>query len=216
MVEGMRVVGYVRVSTQEQSDSGAGLEAQRSAIEQECERKGWELVQVYEDAGASGKTTNGRPGLQEALEAVESGQAGGLVVSKLDRLSRSLMDFAGLMERSQRKGWHLVALDLGVDTSSPQGEMVANVMATFAQFERKLIGQRTKDALAVRKAQGVVLGRPRLMESKTRRRILRARSRGDSYAKIADRLNVDGVATAHGGEQWYPSTIRRVVMSPTA
>jgi Resolvase, N terminal domain len=67
--------------------------------------------------------------------------------AKLDRLSRSLLDFASLMEDARREGWALVILDLGIDTTTPSGEMIANVMATFAQFERRLIGQRTKDAL---------------------------------------------------------------------
>jgi len=225
MVEGMRVVGYVRVSSSEQADSGLGLEAQRSAIEQECERKGWELVSVFEDAAASGKSLNGRPALQEALGAVESDAAGGLVVSKLDRLSRSLLDFASLMERSKRNGWHLVALDLALDTSTPSGELMANVLMTFSQFERRLIGQRTKDALAVKKSQGIQLGRPRVMAAKTRRRILRERSRGDSFQKIAAGLNDDGVATAHSpdtgepmvefvhGKRWYPSTVRHVTLA---
>jgi DNA invertase Pin-like site-specific DNA recombinase len=139
----MKVVAYLRVSTAEQADSGAGLEAQRAAIHGEVERRGWMLVEVFEDAGASGKSLNGRPGLGAALEAVESDRAEGLVVAKLDRLSRSLLDFAGLMDRSHRAGWALVALDLGVDTSTPAGEMMSNILATFAQFERKLIGQRT-------------------------------------------------------------------------
>ncbi|MGA2932232.1 MAG: recombinase family protein, partial [Acidimicrobiales bacterium] len=92
------VVGYVRVSTDEQATSGLGLDAQRAAIDDECSRRGWELVEVYEDAGASGKTIVGRPALQEALEAVRSHRAGALVVAKLDRLSRSLLDVAALME----------------------------------------------------------------------------------------------------------------------
>jgi DNA invertase Pin-like site-specific DNA recombinase len=85
------VVGYIRVSTAEQADSGAGLEAQRAAITAEAERRGWQLVHVFEDAGASGKSLSGRQGLQEALQAVEEGQAQALVVAKLDRLSRSLL-----------------------------------------------------------------------------------------------------------------------------
>ena len=82
------------------------------------------------------------------------------MVAKLDRLSRSMTDFTRLMERSWKKGWALVALDLGVDTTTPAGEMIANSVANFSQFERRLIGQRTKDALAVKRAQGVQLGRP--------------------------------------------------------
>lgn len=88
-----------------------------------------------------------------ALEAVEGGQADALCVAKLDRLSRSLLDFAGLMERSRKRGWSLVALDLGVDTSTPSGEMMASVLATFAQFERRLIGERTRAALAEKRAR---------------------------------------------------------------
>ena len=153
----------------------------------------------------------GRPGLDLTLAAVEAGGgADGLVVAKLDRLSRSLLDFAQLMERSQRKRWAMVALDLGVDTSTPAGEMMASVLAVFAQFERRLIGQRTRDALAVKRAEGVQLGRPRTLSMKTRRRIVREREKGATLAAIADRLNAEGVATAQGG-RWHPSTVRKVV-----
>src|SRR4051812_22324091 len=92
----MQAVGYVRVSTSEQADSGLGLQAQRSAIKAEAKRRGWALVGIEEDAGASGKSMAGRAGLEAALALVESGQAEALVVAKLDRLSRSLLDFAAL------------------------------------------------------------------------------------------------------------------------
>ena len=153
-----RVVGYIRVSTEEQADSGLGLEAQRSAIENECLRRGWELAEVYEDAGASGKSLTGRPALQQALAAVRGHDAGALVVAKLDRLSRSLLDFAALMEDARKGEWSLVILDLGVDTTTPSGEMIANVMATFAQFERRLIGERTPRRLGGEEAAGSEAG----------------------------------------------------------
>src|SRR5207249_2688973 len=130
------VVGYARVSTEEQAESGAGLAAQRTIITLACERRGWRLGEIYEDACASGKSLARRPALEAALGAVESETATALVVAKLDRLSRSLLDFAGLMERRRRRGWSLVALDLGVDTTTPNGQLIANVMASFAQFER--------------------------------------------------------------------------------
>src|SRR5690242_12166914 len=94
------VVGYVRVSTDEQAESGLGLAAQRAAIDAETARRGWTLVAVYTDA-ASGKSLAGRSGLADALAAVEAGEAGGIVVAKLDRLSRSLADYANLMARAQ-------------------------------------------------------------------------------------------------------------------
>ena len=208
----MRAIGYVRVSTDEQADSGAGLEAQRRAIRAEVSRRGWHLVELFEDA-ASGKSLSNRPGLQEALRAIEEGRAETLVVAKLDRLSRSLMDFAALMERSRKGGWALVALDLGVDTTTPSGEMMANVLAVFAHFERRLIGQRTRDALAVKRSQGVKLGRPRQVPEPVRRRIRSLRARGLSLEAIASKLNAEGVSTAQGGKCWYPSTVRSLLLA---
>ena len=154
--------GAGAVSTEEQAASGLGLDAQRAAVERYAAAQGWELVEVLADEGTSGKSLEGRVALDQALNRVEGrGRvAQASVVAKLDRLSRSLLDFAALMERSRRNGWQLVALDLGVDTATPSGEMMANVLATFAQFERRLIGQRTRDALAAKKAAGARLGRP--------------------------------------------------------
>jgi DNA invertase Pin-like site-specific DNA recombinase len=138
------------------------------------------------------------------------------VVAKLDRLSRSLMDFAGVMERSRKRGWHLAALDLGVDTSTPSGEMIANVMATFAQFERRLIGARTKEALAVRRSQGVRLGRPPAVPTAVVERVLGLRAQGLSYASIGRELDAAGVPTARGGKRWHPNTVRQLMASQTA
>jgi DNA invertase Pin-like site-specific DNA recombinase len=150
---------YARVSTSEQADSRAGLEAQREAIEREARRRGWTLVETIEDAGYSAKDLP-RPGIQRALQVLERGDAKALVVAKLDRLSRSMIDFTGLMNRASRENWALVALDMAVDTTTPAGEAMANVLATFAQFERRLVGQRTREALAQKKAQGVRLRTP--------------------------------------------------------
>ena len=206
----MRVIGYVRVSTEEQAMSGAGLEAQRAAIAREARRRGWELVETIEDRGYSAKDLR-RPGVQEALRALEAGDAKALVVAKLDRLSRSMLDFASLMATAQKQHWALVALDVAVDTSTPAGEMLVNVLATFSQFERRLIGQRTKEALAAKKAQGVRLGRPPVLPQRVVRRIERERARGNSLQKIADALNAAAVPTAHGGARWHASTVRGVL-----
>lgn len=202
-------VGYIRVSTDEQADSGAGLAAQRTTIEAECARRGWTLVAVFEDAGVSGKSLDGRPELAEALAAVETGQAASLVVAKLDRLSRSVQDAAGLLDRAQRAGWSLVAADLGVDTSTPAGEAMANVMATFGQLERRLIGQRTREALAAKRAAGVRLGRPSILPAAVVERIVTEKAAGSSWSAIARGLDSDQVATAQGG-RWYPATVSKV------
>src|SRR5438552_16337088 len=178
----MRVLGYVRVSTDEQSSSGAGLEAQRQAILAECERRGWQLVDVIEDAGFSAKDLK-RPGVQEALRVLQSGDASALVVAKLDRLSRSMLDFTGVMAKAQKQGWALVALDCAVDTTTPAGEAMANMLATVAQLERRLILQRTREALALKRAEGKRLGRPPTLPSSVVRRSQRRRKWGDSRRK---------------------------------
>jgi len=203
----MQVLGYVRVSTGEQADSRAGLEAQRSAILAECERRGWQLVKIIEDAGYSAKDLK-RPGIRAALEELERKEAQGLVVAKLDRLSRSMLDFTAVMAQAQKQGWALVALDCAVDTTTPAGEAMANVLAVFAQFERRLIGQRTREALAAKRAQGVRLGRRVTMPVEVRERIRQERAGGRTLTAIADGLNASRTPTAQGGRQWYPSTVR--------
>ena len=208
-------VGYVRVSTAEQTESGLGLAAQRRTIEAECDRRGWTLVAVYEDS-ASGKSMAGRGALAEGLEALDRGDAGALVVSKLDRLSRSVGDAAELLNRAQRAGWALVACDLGVDTTTPAGEAMANVMATFAQLERRLIGQRTRDALAIAKASGVRLGRPPVLPDEVRSRIVVAHQAGDGWSTIAAALNDEAIPTARGTGPWLPATVRKIFLTETS
>src|SRR5262245_45398265 len=112
----VRVLAYVRVSSDEQAESRAGLEAQRATIQRECERRGWQIVEVIEDAGFSAKDLK-RPGVRAALEELERGRADALVVAKLDRLSRSMLDFTAVMAKAQKEGWALVALDCAVDTT---------------------------------------------------------------------------------------------------
>jgi DNA invertase Pin-like site-specific DNA recombinase len=148
--------------------------------------------------------------VEQALAAVEAGEAQGLVVAKLDRLRRSVLDCPGLMERARHRGWDLIALDLGLDTSTPSGELIANVLATFAQFERRLIGQRTKDALAVKRAQGVVLGRSREIGEETVRRVRELNEAGLSMAAIARQLNDENVPTPRNG-RWHPPGVKRVL-----
>lgn len=206
------VVGYVRVSTEEQGDAGAGLEVQRQAITAACATRGWRLVEIHQDV-ASGRSLERRTGLAAALAAIAGGEAGGLVVAKLDRLSRSVIDAAQTIEHARREGWNLVALDLGVDFSTAAGEAMAHMTAVFAQLERRLIGERTRAALAVKKAQGVRLGRPPELPLRVRRRIVAMHRGGSGWSAIAEQLNRDRVPTVHGGIRWYPATVRAVVVA---
>ncbi|WP_138758103.1 recombinase family protein [Modestobacter altitudinis] len=204
-------IGYCRVSTGDQVNSGAGLDAQRAALQAEADRRGWNLEFVIED-GLSAKDLN-RPALVAALGRMDRGEADVLMVSKLDRLSRSVKDFGGLLERASRRNWSVLCLDLGVDTTTPVGEFTANVVVSASQYERRLIGQRTKDALAAKKAAGVKLGRPRLLPADLVKRIVEAKEVGGSLAGIARDLTSEGVPTAQGGKRWYASTVAAVLRS---
>jgi DNA invertase Pin-like site-specific DNA recombinase len=213
-MQSLPYIGYLRVSTDEQANSGAGIEAQRAAILAEARRRGWSEadVQWIEDAGYSGKDTR-RPGIRLALEVLKRGEAAGLVVAKMDRLSRSLLDFTQIMSEAQRQGWALVALDCPADPGTPTGEAMASILATFSQLERRLIGQRTREALAVKRREGVRLGRPRSLSPQVAARVVREREAGRSLRAIAAVLNVEGVPTAQGGARWHASTVRAVLAS---
>ncbi|HVX69868.1 MAG TPA: recombinase family protein [Mycobacteriales bacterium] len=205
----MNVLGYVRCSTAEQGRSGLGLDAQRQAIEDACARNGWTLVEVVEDV-ASGKSMR-REGLTRALAALDGGAVDGLVTAKLDRLSRSVLDFATLVCRAQQQTWNLVVLDLGLDLSTPQGRFTAHVLCAMAELERELIGQRTRDALAMAKQRGVRLGRPSRVSAEVAVRIREERAAGRTLAAIASALNDDAVSPPSGGQAWYPAGIARVL-----
>jgi DNA invertase Pin-like site-specific DNA recombinase len=206
--DGITVVGYVRVSTEEQGISGAGLEAQRSAIESECQRRSWRLAHIFEDV-ASGKSLS-RPGLAQAQALIAEGEAHALVVAKLDRLSRSVHDFSGLLLRAEREGWGLRILDPDVDTVSPTGTLLAHVTSAVAEWERRIIGQRTKAALEVKRSQGVRLGRPPLVSEQLQRRIRHAHRRGRSWSEIARSLERSGVPTPTGRGRWFPNSVRQI------
>lgn len=203
------VVGYARVSTEEQGASRAGLEAQRKAINAECQRRRWDLLCIHEDV-LSARTMR-RPGLQTALEQCRSCTASGIVVAKLDRLSRSLVDFAALLDEAQHHGYNVVALDLGVDLSTPSGEFLANVMAAAAQWERRIIGQRTRDALAIRQSQGIRLGRPPLPLDGLAVHVDSLRRKGMTLEHIAVTLNENNVPTLGRSTRWTTSTVDRLL-----
>jgi DNA invertase Pin-like site-specific DNA recombinase len=213
----LTAAAYIRVSTDEQAASGAGLEAQRSTITAEAERRGWTITGWYADEGVSGsKAAIDRAAAGDALRAVRSGEAAALIVAKLDRLGRSVYDLAGLMQMSEREGWQLTACDGTVDTSTPQGRFHTHIMAGVAELERGLIGQRTKDALAARRAAGVRLGRPSVLDRSVVERIVGERDAGASLRAIAEGLTANGVQTARGGGRWSTSSIQAILAGQDA
>lgn len=204
----MRAIGYCRVSTAEQGDSKAGLESQESTIRAEVTHRGWDLVEIRQDV-ASGKSMRKRDELGRTLRDLRDGHADALVVAKLDRLSRSVLDFAGIMETAKAEGWSVVVLDLAVDTTTTNGELIANIMIALAQWERRLIGDRTRAALVAVRARGTKLGRHSGIDEETVRLIRVLRGTGKSWQGIADALAAEGVPTGQGG-RWHGATVRKI------
>ena len=203
----LAVIGYVRVSTNKQD---IGPEVQITALRAVANRNGWNL-DIRRENAASAKSLRNRPVLAQALADLKAGKADALAVSKLDRLSRSVADFAGLLETATRQQWALVCLDLGIDTSTITGAAMANVTCVFAEMERKKIAERTRDGMAKIKATtGKHMGRRSALPQSTVDRIRREREAGLSLARIATLLNDEGVPTATG-RTWHASTVRQVL-----
>jgi DNA invertase Pin-like site-specific DNA recombinase len=207
-----RAIAYARVSTSEQVESGAGLNDQRQKLAAEITHRGWELVELMEDQGESGKDLD-RPQIRRALDMIAAGDADALVVTKLDRLTRSVLDFAELAEWADRLGVRLVILDLGIDTGTTTGRLVAGIMAQVAQWERSMIALRTRDAAAGRRDKGEIMGRASVRSSKKTHpgladRIKALRVAGSTWQVIADTLNAEHVPTVRGGSEWRVSSVQ--------
>ncbi len=202
-----KMYGYTRVSTAEQAEGGLGLAAQRAAIDAAAIQRGWEMT-YHTDAGVSGKSVG--PELTTVLRLLGKGHGDGLVVAKLDRLSRSIINAANIIEAAQKQGWALVVLDLGVDLTTAAGRMVAMNLVNFAQYERELISERTTAALAAKRARGERLGRERLATPGVVRRIVADRNAGLSFARIAAALEAEGIPSPTGRPNWQASTVRRI------
>ena len=151
----MNVVGYVRVSTQDQARSGLGLEAQRAAIIAWAASRGLEVT-LYEDAGITGTSMEKRPALEQAMCAAKKDAV--LVAYSLSRFARSTRDMLIIAERLKKQGADLVSLTESIDTTTATGRLVFTLLSALSQFERDLTSDRTKAALAALKARGVKLG----------------------------------------------------------
>lgn len=213
----MRVVGYTRVSKEEQATSGVSLAVQEQKVRAYAELYDLELVEVVEDAGYSAKTL-ARPGIGRALEMLRTGTAEGLVVAKLDRLTRSVADMATLIadyfgDRAPC-GAALLSVADQVDTRTAAGRLVLNILASVSQWEREAIAERTRAALQYKKEQGVRLGRPPLGpeadNAATVARINEMRQRELTLTEMAERLEAEGHRTKRGG-RWAPETVRKII-----
>ncbi|WP_460691965.1 recombinase family protein [Neomicrococcus lactis] len=204
---------YARVSTEEQASNGASLEAQVMVLSHLAQIRGWNVVIMSEQASGKSMSRTARPILNEALDMLSVGEADYLLAVRIDRISRSVEDFAGLMGRSRRESWAMVLSEMDLDTTTSQGEFMANVQVSVAQYERRLIGDRTREGLAQRKREGVKLGRRTELTTAVVQRIKTERRAGATLTAIAHGLTEDGIPTAQGGVRWYPATVKKILES---
>lgn len=224
----LRVAAYLRVSTEEQADSGLGMEAQRKNVQDMATRKGWAEVTHYRDEGVSGtKDVAKRPELAKLLAAVRAGEVDVVVVSSLDRLARNTLLVLDLVnEIATRCGVAFVSVKEAdiIDSTTPQGLLALTIFAALAQFERDQIAQRTKDAMAARgrrdgeRGGRLPYGYLRTAESiavdpycgEVVRRIYGMRRRGLSLRAIAAQLEQEGIPSPVGGP-WLFTAIRSIL-----
>jgi DNA invertase Pin-like site-specific DNA recombinase len=164
---------------------------------------------------AACERADNRPVLRDVLDVLRRHEADAVVVAKLDRLSRSVVGAGRLLEEARKGGFNIVALDLGLDLSTPTGELVANVLAAVAQWERRMIGQRTSEALQVKIEGGWASPAWELKVPRpVRRRIVKMAAAGISQRAIANKLNAEGVPAV--GESWHRGTVIRVLRQAAA
>jgi len=218
----LRVAGYARVSTEEQGQQGVSLSAQRERIEGYCTARNWHLLRIYTDV-ASGKDMK-RPGLQQLLEEAKRGAFEVVVFTKLDRLSRRVLDWGRLQEEMRQVEVGLVSIGEGLDDTTPMGRAMANIVATFAQLEREVIGERTAAALRYKREHLHVYGHtpygfkrkgdqllPNASELAVIEEIFTRRAAGASLREIAGALAEKRVLSPAGRAEWSAEGIRKIL-----
>ena len=220
----MKAVGYIRVSTDEQVQEGVSLDNQRKRIEAFCVAKDWEMVDVYEDAGKSGKDLK-RAGIQQLISDAKAGKFGIVVIYKLDRLTRSVKDLGYLIELFDKHEIAFSSVSDNFDTTTANGRLVLNILGSVAQWERDIIAERTKEALAHKRElgqktggdvpfgydvaeDGTLVENPK--EQKVAHHVRQLRDEGMSYNAIAKALNSKGYTTKRGCS-WTHKQVKRVL-----
>jgi DNA invertase Pin-like site-specific DNA recombinase len=201
---GKRVIGYLTVPADLGShEASASSEAIRAA----CVRGGWNLTELVRDR-ENGRILE-RPGLRYALERIAGDKANALVISELQRLSRSIVDLGALMAWFRDAEATLIALDLRIDTSTREGYQVASTLIALSDWEHERIASRTRTGLAELRALGQPTGRPAVSDRpELLERICAMREANLSLRAIADQLNAEGIPTLRGGKEWRPSSIQ--------
>lgn len=213
----MENLGYIRVSTEEQAQSGLGLEAQERMLHAYSEAKGVSLDNVLVDAGYSGKDLN-RPGIAKLLRRVRERRVGTVITLKIDRLSRRVIDTLNIVETLRKHDTAIVFVQEAIDTTTAAGKAMLTVIAAFAEMERNYVSERTRAALAAKRARGERLGNPAFGalpgEERVRQMARELRSQRLSFRAIASSLQDRGFLPRRA-KTWSPEMVRRLLTLTT-
>jgi DNA invertase Pin-like site-specific DNA recombinase len=188
-MQAKRVAFYTRVST-----DGQTVDNQLRELEAVAERHGWEVVIVYKDEGVSGgKGLYQRPEGKKLQRAITRKEIDLVAAWSVDRLGRSLQDLIATLSELESKGIDLYLHQQGIDTTTPSGKAMFQMLGVFAEFERAMIRERVNAGLSRARAAGKTLGRPPVSEEK-KARILELKTQGIGIRKIAAELKT-GVGT---------------------
>jgi DNA invertase Pin-like site-specific DNA recombinase len=202
-------LGYACASGE--GDADGALRLQQLEIQAVCSRKGLTLVKLVRDVARGGPDL-GRPGLGFVLERLAEHEASCIVVSSLERLTRSAANLGTLVEWLDRCGARLVVADIDLDTGTPEGRLGAKALAAVGGSERKTLRQRTRKGLEAARVAQRSRGQPAVSDRPAlKRRIAEMRASGMTLQAIADTLNAEGVPTVRGGIEWRPSSVQAAV-----
>ncbi len=226
----MNAIGYARCSTQEQADGGLGLDAQQQRIRAYCSLKDLRLIEIITDAGVSGgKPLGSRAGGARLLDMLKKRKATSIIMLKLDRGFRNAGDCLTTVERWDKAKIALHVVDLGgnaIDTTSAAGRFMLVVLAGAAEMERNLTRERTKAAMAVKRANGKRIGTipygytladdgatllPNEPEQSIVSEITAMRDKGFTLQRIANTLTERNIPTKAGNNTWRHQTIAQIL-----
>jgi DNA invertase Pin-like site-specific DNA recombinase len=216
-----RTLGYVRVSTEDQARDGVSLDAQEARIGAYAVALGWNVSEVIRDPGCSAKDLR-RPGIGKILDAIKRGEVERVIITRLDRITRSVRDLADLIDLCAKHDTALVSISESLDTGSASGRMAVGLLGLLAQWQRETIGENTGFALAHKRAQRTAYGRtpfgyrregdaliPEPSEQAARAEAVRMDRAGSSFREIGRFLTSSGARA----KTWHASSVRAMLRS---
>jgi|HubBroStandDraft_6_1064221.scaffolds.fasta_scaffold110810_1 site-specific DNA recombinase len=224
-----RTIAYVRVSTDSQAEQGFSIDAQEARVAAYAVALGWDVSETIRDAGESAKSLR-RPGIGKILDATRRGEVERVIVAKLDRLTRSTRDLADLLDLFAKHDVSLVSVSEHLDTKSATGRFFVGMLAQISQWEREVIGERTRDVLGNKRRSGqVYCGKTpfgfrrdgdKLVPDTAQQRALKTakamHGAGATLRQIAAKLEALGATPNNGGSRWYAQSVKHVLTSRMA